>query len=86
MLFDWLDGLIGRSRVTSGSYSHTPTFGIGPAWDHDEATDEYYLHLYLTKQPDLNWDNVEVRESVYKMMRFWLDRGCDGFRVSSIKP
>ena len=54
----------------------------GPAWDYDEATDEYYLHLYLTKQPDLNWDNEEVREDVCKMMKFWLDRGCDGFRVS----
>lgn len=58
---------------------------LGPAWDYDEATDEYYLPLYLTKQPDLNWDNVEVRESVYKMMKFWLDRGCDGFRVRFIK-
>ena len=48
-------------------------------------TGEYYLHLYLTKQPDLNWDNVEVREAVHNMMKFWLDRGCDGFRVSFIK-
>jgi oligo-1,6-glucosidase len=44
-------------------------------------TDEYYLHLYLSKQPDLNWDNPDVREAVWSMMSFWIDRGCDGFRV-----
>ena len=56
----------------------------GPAWEYDETTDEYYLHLFVTKQPDLNWENPEVREAVWKLMRFWLDRGCDGFRVSTL--
>jgi len=83
-LIDGIDRLVGVDWPTD--HSHTSTFLLGPAWDYDEATDEYYLHLYLTKQPDLNWDNVEVRESVYKMMRFWLDRGCDGFRVRLIEP
>lgn len=54
---------------------------IGSAWQYDEASDEYYLHLYLDKQPDLNWDNPEVRDAVHDLMHFWLKRGCDGFRV-----
>lgn len=56
----------------------------GSAWDYDEKTEEYYLHLYVSKQPDFNWDNPDVRKAVYDLMRFWLDRGCDGFRVRSI--
>lgn len=58
----------------------------GSAWDLDEETKEYYLHLYVSKQPDLNWENPEVREAVYDLMKFWLDRGCDGFRVRGISP
>ena len=53
----------------------------GSAWEYDETTEEYYLHLFVTEQPDLNWENPEVREAVWGTMRFWLDRGCDGFRV-----
>ncbi|KAF8990723.1 glycoside hydrolase family 13 protein [Cyathus striatus] len=56
----------------------------GSAWDYDESTNEYYLHLYVSKQPDLNWDNPKVREAVYDMMKFWLDKGCDGFRMDVI--
>jgi oligo-1,6-glucosidase len=56
----------------------------GPAWTFDEATGEYYLHLFSRKQPDLNWENPEVREAVYSMMRWWLDRGVDGFRMDVI--
>lgn len=56
----------------------------GPAWTWDEATGEYYLHLFLDKQPDLNWDNPHLREAVYQMMRFWLDKGVDGFRMDVI--
>ena len=57
---------------------------IGSAWNYDETTGEYYLHLFVTKQPDLNWDNPDVRDAVWDLMRFWLDRGCDGFRVSPL--
>ncbi|MBC7724983.1 MAG: alpha-glucosidase [Burkholderiaceae bacterium] len=56
----------------------------GPAWTRDETTGEYYLHLFATEQPDLNWENPEVREAVYDMMRWWLDRGVDGFRMDVI--
>ncbi|HET8776506.1 MAG TPA: alpha-amylase family glycosyl hydrolase, partial [Candidatus Limnocylindria bacterium] len=53
----------------------------GSAWEFDEATGQYYYHAFATEQPDLNWRNVEVREAMYDVMRFWLDRGVDGFRV-----
>ncbi|KAF5376935.1 hypothetical protein D9615_007297 [Tricholomella constricta] len=56
----------------------------GSAWDYDEGSGEYYLHLYVTKQPDLNWDNPDVRQAVWDLMRFWIDRGCDGFRMDVI--
>ncbi|WP_369828401.1 alpha-glucosidase [Cryobacterium sp. M25] len=56
----------------------------GPAWTLDPATDEYYLHLFAKQQPDLNWENPEVREAVYAMMNWWLDRGVDGFRMDVI--
>ncbi|TFY81517.1 hypothetical protein EWM64_g2496 [Hericium alpestre] len=56
----------------------------GSAWEYDETTDEYYLHLYLDKQPDLNWDNPDVREAVWGAMNFWIERGCDGFRMDVI--
>ncbi len=56
----------------------------GPAWTLDETTGEYYLHLFATQQPDLNWENPEVRQAVYTMMNWWLDRGVDGFRMDVI--
>ncbi|GAA2019179.1 alpha-glucosidase [Nakamurella flavida] len=60
------------------------SFFSGPAWEFDEASGEYYLHLFSRKQPDLNWENLQVREAVYAMMRWWLDRGVDGFRMDVI--
>jgi len=56
----------------------------GPAWHYDQATGEYYLHLFSPKQPDLNWENPQVRQAVYAMMRRWVDRGVDGFRMDVI--
>ncbi len=53
----------------------------GPAWTYDEQTGQYYLHSFLAQQPDLNWHNPEVREAIFNVMRFWLDKGVDGFRV-----
>ncbi|WP_421383614.1 glycoside hydrolase family 13 protein [Bacillus salacetis] len=56
----------------------------GSAWQYDEQTEEYFLHLFSKKQPDLNWENPELREEVYEMMKFWLDKGIDGFRMDVI--
>ncbi len=56
----------------------------GSAWQYDETTDEYYLHLFSKKQPDLNWDNEQVRKDVYDMMKFWFEKGIDGFRMDVI--
>lgn len=56
----------------------------GPAWTFDKNTDMYYFHLFSTKQPDLNWDNVNMREEIYDMMNWWLDRGIKGFRMDVI--
>jgi alpha-glucosidase len=53
----------------------------GPAWEWDEGTSQYYFHAFLKQQPDLNWRNPAVREAAYSAMRFWLERGVDGFRV-----
>ena len=78
-----------RARAWSaGDPGAEPTnwrsFFSGPTWELDEASGEYYLHLFSRKQPDLNWENPEVREAVYAMMRWWLDRGVDGFRMDVI--
>ncbi|OZQ73863.1 glycoside hydrolase family 13 protein [Paenibacillus odorifer] len=56
----------------------------GPAWELDETTGEYYLHLFSRKQPDLNWENPKLREELYKMITFWLDKGVDGLRMDVI--
>ncbi|KAF9507436.1 glycoside hydrolase family 13 protein [Hydnum rufescens UP504] len=56
----------------------------GSAWEWDDNSQEYYLHLYLKEQPDLNWENVEVRRAVYDLMRWWLDKGVAGFRMDVI--
>ena len=53
----------------------------GPAWEWHAATGQYYYHAFLAAQPDLNWRNPEVRKAMYQVMRFWLDKGVDGFRV-----
>jgi alpha-glucosidase len=57
------------------------TFDNAPAWTWDEGTGQWYLHLFLPQQPDLNWANLEVVEAMHDVMRFWLDRGVDGFRI-----
>ncbi|RSL72439.1 hypothetical protein CEP53_001099 [Fusarium sp. AF-6] len=56
----------------------------GSAWEYDEATDEYYLHLFAKEQPDLNWEHPPVRDAVHDIIRFWLDKGVDGFRMDVI--
>ena len=56
----------------------------GSTWEYDATTDEYYLHLFSKKQPDLNWENRMVRHEIYQMMKWWLDKGIDGFRMDAI--
>jgi oligo-1,6-glucosidase len=77
-----------RAGMTAGQPGAEPTnwasFFSGPTWDLDPATGEYYMHLFSRKQPDLNWENPEVRQAIYAMMRWWLDRGVDGFRMDVI--
>ena len=74
----WKDGSKGNPPNNWGSF-----FG-GSAWKYDETTGQYYLHLFSQKQPDLNWENEKVRVEVYDLMRFWLDKGIDGFRMDVI--
>jgi len=74
----WRPGRDGREPNNWAS-----AFG-GSAWAYDEPTGEYYLHLFSPKQADLNWDNPTVRGEIYAMMRWWLDRGVDGFRMDVI--
>ncbi|KYG29310.1 alpha-glucosidase [Alkalihalobacillus trypoxylicola] len=56
----------------------------GSAWQYDPNTKQYFMHVFSKKQPDLNWENSEVRSALYKMMNWWLDKGIDGFRVDAI--
>ncbi len=57
---------------------------VGGGWTHDETTGQWYLHSFLAEQPDLNWDNPAVEEAMHDVMRFWLDRGIDGFRLDAV--
>lgn len=74
----WRDGKDGREPNNWASF-FTPS-----AWSYDEGTDQWYLHLFSEKQPDLNWENPSVREEVYSMINRWFDRGVDGFRMDVI--
>lgn len=85
---DWYWWRPPRDGMAPGQPGAEPTnwhsFFSGSTWEPDEASGEYYLHLFSRKQPDLNWENPEVRQAVYAMMRWWLDRGVDGFRMDVI--
>ncbi|SDW66582.1 alpha-glucosidase [Marininema mesophilum] len=74
----WRDGKNGKEPNNWESIFN------GSAWEYDEKTDQYYLHLFSRKQPDLNWENKEVREVLYNTVNWWLDKGVDGFRVDAI--
>lgn len=74
----WRSGKNGREPNNWSS-----EFG-GSAWEYDEQTGEYYLHIFSKNQPDLNWENKKVRSEIYAMMKWWLDQGVDGFRMDVI--
>ena len=85
---DWYWWRDPRPGTTPGTPGAEPTnwesLFSGPAWTWDEHTGQYYLHIFSRKQPDLNWENPDVRQAIYAMMRWWLDRGVDGFRMDVI--
>ena len=72
----------------TGNNGHPPTnwpsFFGGSTWEFNEATNDYYLHLFTRKQPDLNWENPKVRQEIYDVIRFWFEKGVDGFRMDVI--
>ncbi len=74
----WRDPVDGHEPTNWGSYFS------GSTWQFDEASGQYYLHLFATKQPDLNWENPKLRHSVYDIMNWWADMGVDGFRMDVI--
>ncbi len=74
----WRDGKNGKEP------SNWESIFSGSAWELDQKTEQYYMHVFATKQPDLNWENSEVRNAIYEMIRWWLDKGIDGFRVDAI--
>ena len=78
------DYYIWRPAKDGAEPNNWESFFSGSAWELDETTGEYYLHLFTRKQPDLNWDNPVVRQEIYNMMRWWLDKGIDGFRMDVI--
>lgn len=74
----WRDGIDGKAPNNWRSY-FSPS-----AWEWDERTEQYYFHSFAVEQPDLNWDNEDMRREIYRTMRFWLDKGIDGFRLDAI--
>lgn len=78
------DYYIWKPGKNGGPPNNWQSFFSGSAWQFDAETDEYYLHLFTRKQPDLNWENPEVRKEIHKLMRFWLDKGVNGFRMDVI--
>ena len=73
-----------RNAVDGAEPNNWASLFGGSAWQWDETTEQYYLHLFDRKQPDLNWTNPALRAAIYDMMRWWLDRGVDGFRMDVI--
>jgi oligo-1,6-glucosidase len=78
------DYYIWREPKDGGPPNNWRSFFGGSAWERDAATGEYYLHIFSRKQPDLNWENPEVRREVREIIRFWLDKGVDGFRMDVV--
>ena len=73
-----------KPNAEGGPPNNWISFFGGSAWEYDDLTSEFYLHLFSKKQPDLNWENPKVREEVYDIINFWLDKGIDGFRMDVI--
>ncbi|SDP32586.1 glycoside hydrolase family 13 protein [Halobacillus aidingensis] len=78
------DWYIWRDGKNGGEPNNWESIFDGSAWQYDEKTDQYYLHVFSTKQPDLNWENPDVREALYDTVNWWLEKGIDGFRIDAI--
>jgi glucan 1,6-alpha-glucosidase len=78
------DYYIWRDPVNGEAPNSLKSTFSGSAWEYDEETGQYYLHLFSKKQPDLNWENEKVRQEVWDMMNFWLEKGVGGFRMDVI--
>ncbi|MGZ7445650.1 glycoside hydrolase family 13 protein [Paenibacillus sp. TH7-28] len=78
------DYYVWRPGKNGGPPNNWGSFFGGSAWEYDPVTGEYYLHLFSKKQPDLNWENPQLRREVYDLMTFWLDKGVDGFRMDVV--
>src|SRR5690606_40126863 len=78
-----LSSLLPYTTLFRSEPNNWRSYFSGSAWEYDEATGEYYLHLFSKKQPDLNWENPRVRAAIYDMMHRWLQKGVDGFRMRS---
>lgn len=77
--YHWWPAEKGKPAFRPGAFE-----ADGSGWRYDKTTDSYYLHYFNFKQPDLNWENPKVRQEIYSMMRWWLDKGIDGFRMDVI--
>ncbi len=78
------DYYIWRPGKNDGPPNNWKSIFGGSAWQYDEVTREYYLHLFTRKQPDLNWENPKVRKEIQDVVRYWLDKGIDGFRMDVV--
>ena len=78
---DWYIWREGKNGIEPNNWE---SIFKGSAWEYDKNTEEYFLHLFTKRQPDLNWECKELREAVYNMINWWLDKGIDGFRVDAI--
>ncbi|MDR2888480.1 MAG: alpha-glucosidase [Lachnospiraceae bacterium] len=78
------DWYIWSDACKGGAPNQLKSVFSGSAWEYDATSEQYYLHLFAKEQPDLNWENEELRRSIYRMMRWWLDKGIDGFRMDVI--
>lgn len=78
------DYYVWRDPVNGGPPNDLESTFSGSAWEYDEASGQYYLHLFSKKQPDLNWENPKMRQDIYDMINFWLDKGIGGFRMDVI--
>ncbi|ASS68828.1 MULTISPECIES: alpha-glucosidase [unclassified Paenibacillus] len=79
------DYYIWRDPAADGSEPNNwESIFSGPAWEFDEKSGQYFMHIFSRRQPDLNWENPEVRKELYGMVNWWLDKGIDGFRVDAI--